>query len=647
MECMLRAVVHSQLGVNSNCIQVHNCTRRNLGIPSWLTLKVSANPILWKTSHIFGHLGELVKEILHLFELYYIASERPPLLTLHCIERKIASIVFGGINYLWRCIRVAFTTLSFSSSSSRTVINFKHLDRDVVFDYCYFGHCLVAAPASNNRGILLCTGLEDRASKVTHNRMRCHGLLHLTFVSPGDIEPLVNSSAMGFTLPEGTSEDFVSCISLDPSNELGIVFLVCFSSGRIEIWKETINVSELTESVWESVAWTRVHAYPLFCKFNPAGEIALVLTTTSLYVVEWDGMDLKCVKIVNGECSDFWSSRGDDVAAVEWLGPLEFVSLTHTSQLLLSRRCESGHWRRVAQFNLQDVLSEWTFDRQCGISRLQYDGKSQLFIKMSGTSQLLHLKWTQREIPDCTILELTGKGIIKSNKYVEVADFCFCTNTGLLALVIRDRTCVLIYSGDNMRFLERVDPPKTNLRVFGISFVGHITSGITYLAVKWVAIPLELMEESFYEFDPQLFREKISASRRCTALYKFATGLYKNTNWSNQTLAEILANKEMEPETRTILEPPSALFSGPRWDKESVTRLPKLTLQEPDIPKKITGFKSSGTSSSLSNRHGFMKRNTTLLADDLKLGKSPTELFPDSERVYSIDEFRRNRREKF
>ncbi|KAK1939485.1 hypothetical protein X943_000433 [Babesia divergens] len=606
MECSIRAVIQEHPTTSAGYVKLHDGRRRNLGVLPQLPLRMDKVRGFRVLSCLWEPLGRLMSELYNMLEMYYLTSQRPALVSTNTCEKEIVSYlgtIFVYLLGLCHATSSAVSNLSIRSFS----LNFgsKLGSKAMVFKYGYFSHSISLTPSTSNRGVLLVSSFDKGEINISFSRIASQGLLQMTHISAADSEPIITSHALGFDGRDCESGKFITCVSVDPMPSLGTTIMVGYSTGNVEIWKESISVTNLRDALCEAVAQCRVPSYPFYCAFSPCGEIALLLTIDDMYLMEWTGSSLTGIKIVDGSSADFWASTITKVLAAEWLNGHEFLSLAENGQLWLSRRSEMGYWNRIAQYILMDGvpmdagLTSW-------ISRMQFDGHDHLFIKMSGSHQLMQLKWDKKAMPDLTIVEFPVKELgVKLNAATKehaegsrasgkltVADFALEPTSALLAVVVSDRSMVCVYNYTNMRFAHVIDPPKPHLKVGGLKFLNEGNETQSLLAVKWVEMSLEIFQEDGdLDIDHKVSRKKGDASVRLTVIYALSNGIMKPPSWQTQTLADILSgNDNVTTSHNRGLK--NTLFR--RTDPLGGDVIPRLSIFKPTFPEKlITGSKNT------------------------------------------------------
>nr|BAN65014.1 hypothetical protein [Babesia bovis] len=313
-----------------------------------------------------------------------------------------------------------------------------------------------------------------------------------------------------------------------------------------------------------------------------------------------------------------------------------------------------GYWQRITQYILRESLPQ-DVGITTWISRMQYDTRGLLYLKMYGTDQLLQLKWDKTPLPELISVELPPRESgtrLKTNAQksdsVPVADFAIEQHSSIMAVVISDRSMVYVYTYPNPKFMHAVGPPKPHLKVGGLKFVtaGNNTNPNAYLAIKWVEIGIETFKQRHdYDIDHRIER-KHEQCARVTVLYAINTIHTPQKDWSEQSLADILSESDvtMYPikHKQTFLRRHGLGVPEP---------VPRLSVFRPNFPDKIPG----GTQNNVMFRDAFAQRrhifnkhatNTDLGTTGISQRSLDKDLHPETP-VYSMEEFARRKRATF
>ncbi|GBE60747.1 hypothetical protein, conserved [Babesia ovata] len=694
MECGVHAVIQEPSGSADAFVQLHDGRRRHLGVPPQLQSRLCASRGFHAITRLCAPIGRLLGEVYTLFESYYFAAERPALVSLHTCARGIASSLGIIIVYVYRVCRA--TTSALSRYAIATISDDRRRElgsKAMVFKYGFFAHGMAVSASNTSQEVLIAAALDRGSINISFNHVAHRALLQLTRIDGCGPDAPVTSHALGFDdrLSEGT--EFVTCVSTDPTPGLGVTLIVGYSTGVVEIWKESVCMTDLREALCEAVAQCKLSSYPFFCSFSPCGEIAVVLTVDDMYLTEWTGSSLSAIKLVDGSSADFWSATGARVLAAEWLNAHEIMSLSDNGQLWLSRRSEMGYWQRITQYILADSppkdagLTSW-------ISRMQYDGRGLMFLKMHGSHQVLQLRWDKSAMPDLSVVEFParetvgrlggripsatsdsadtmtaadGRDLRNSANNLAVADFALEPQSSLIAIIVSDRSAVNVYSYPKMRFLHALEPPRPHLKAAGLKFVATRSSTVeVFLAVKWVEISLEIFQEpEDFDIDHKVASTGGAQSGRMTIVYALSSSVLRSQNWQGQSLAEILSGGESSV-TAHARTPRSVSFR--RNDGYGGETIPRLTVFRPTFPEHLLG----GTKNSVMFEDAFSHRrqlfgkqyadgDDRVLSFDGKMqamgrrespllggsafSKAPLSRSPETDtHVYSMEEFTRRKR---
>ncbi|EDO06587.1 hypothetical protein BBOV_II006370 [Babesia bovis T2Bo] len=650
MECIIQAVVEEPSGANTEYIRLYDARKRHLGMP--VRIKWTFSQGFRAIARAFLPIESIWDNMVQLFESYYLAAERPALLDMQTTLNALVQSILTGLKYTYRLCRC-------TSSRYRRAIASISLDnatelgtKKIVFKYGYFGHGLDIKVGMKSNGVLIAEALDQGSINVSYEKVVHRGLLQLTRAYETPME--TTSHALGFDNGHADANRFITCVSMDPMPCFGSTILLCYSTGEAEIWKESVSMTELREALCEAVAQCKLQGYPFYCAFSPAGELAVVLTTENMYIMEWNGSALTGIKLVNGTSADIWTRPTSNVLAAEWLNIHEILSLTDHGELWLSRRGEMGYWQRITQYILRESLPQ-DVGITTWISRMQYDTRGLLYLKMYGTDQLLQLKWDKTPLPELISVELPPRESgtrLKTNAQksdsVPVADFAIEQHSSIMAVVISDRSMVYVYTYPNPKFMHAVGPPKPHLKVGGLKFVtaGNNTNPNAYLAIKWVEIGIETFKQRHdYDIDHRIER-KHEQCARVTVLYAINTIHTPQKDWSEQSLADILSESDvtMYPikHKQTFLRRHGLGVPEP---------VPRLSVFRPNFPDKIPG----GTQNNVMFRDAFAQRrhifnkhatNTDLGTTGISQRSLDKDLHPETP-VYSMEEFARRKRATF
>lgn len=573
-----------------------------------------------------------------MLEIYYLAAERPALVSLYTTQREIVSYlgaILGRPNVSGRAASSFIANMSIASTGLEQ--GAKLGTKPMVFQYGYFANSMCLSVPNNGREILLLSSYDKGAVNVATGSTKSQGLMQMSHIPCSDPDATVATSALGFGNGDQENESFISCVSVDPTPGLGTTIMVGYSSGAVEIWKQSVSVSDPREAVCEAVAQCQVPSYPFYCGFGPCGELAVLLTVDDMYLMEWTGAKLSGIKMVEGSSADYWTRTRIKVVAAEWLNFHELLTMSENGQLWLSRRSEMGYWQRVAQYILVDRMPEESVFTSW-ISRIQYDGNGHLYVKMQGSHQLMQLKWDKKAVPVMTIVDLPMKdtgALVKPTKddpdcagSLKIADFVLEPYSSLLVVAVSDRSMVCVYNFPSMRFLHVIDPPKPYLKAGGMKFINAGSTSQAYLAIKWVEMSLELFQEQGNDFDVE---QKVSHRRgsslgRLTVVYSVQGGNIKPANWQDQTLADILAGSDNSVVTSHVRCPKNSIYRV----REQYTSepMPKLSIFRPTFPEKVV----SGTKNTAMFEDAFAHRAQVF---GRHLPKNDTRVFP-MDRTYII-----------
>lgn len=475
----------------------------------------------------------------------YHLSNAPTSLAVRNAERQVVAALrrfFGGFQSLPSLVHLKVGEATLPGT------------RSMVFDYCYFGNSLAVHSGSN--GVLVFTGLDKGNLDLSDEKVECKGSLQVSRVindgtSRGfpegakfrdekikervdHLPTSVIGTSSGAALLAGAykeREPFITSVTTSQMCSFGTLLFVTFSDGTLELWKESVSLSNFTDRIWSSIGSTKINGYPYYSLLSPSGELALVVTTEGTSLLTCPG--LEAVRIADGSSSHLWSGLWSTpnykIVAVEWINNHEFLSLTEHRHLLLTRKSDPGFWKRVAHFDLQciDVASD---EAGIGSTRLQIDGTGRVYLLMQNSVQVVRLTWHDHETPECIVLKLTSKDLLihgydavlkDTAADLSVYDFTIDPVNDLMAVVVSERRLVCIYNLQSMRLVSLLKPPKSQLRAMGVKFLKK--GGI--LAVRWIAISLEVMEglldEEYKEFEIEHspILEDLPYPR-CTLVYK-------------------------------------------------------------------------------------------------------------------------------
>ncbi|CDR94066.1 hypothetical protein, conserved [Babesia bigemina] len=694
MECAVHAVIQEPSGSADAFVQLHDGRRRQLGVPPQLQSRLCASRGFHAVTRLCGPIGRLLGELHALVESYYFAAERPALVSMHTCARRIASSLGIIIVYAYRVCRATSSALARYAIATISEDRRRELgSKAMVFKYGFFAHGMAVGAPNASQELLIAAALDRGSINISFNHVAHRALLQLTRIDGCGPDAAVTSHALGFDDRLSDGAEFVTCVSADPMPGLGVTLMVGYSTGVVEIWKESVCMADLREALCEAVAQCKLPSYPFFCSFSPCGEIAVVLTVDDMYLMEWTGSSLSAIKLVDGSSADFWSATGARVLAAEWLNAHEIMSLSDNGQLWLSRRSEMGYWQRITQYILADStprdagLTSW-------ISRMQYDGRGLMFLKMHGSHQVLQLRWDKTAMPDLSVVEFPvreaggrlgprvpsatsdpadatiaadGRDPRSSANNVEVADFALEPQSSLIAIIVSDRSAVNVYSYPKMRCIHTLEPPRPHLKAAGIKFMATGSSSVeVFLAVKWVEISLEIFQEpEDFDIDHKVASTRGAQSGRMTVVYALSSSALRSQNWQGQTLAEILSGGDNMVTAHA--RPPRAI-SFRRNDGYGGETIPRLSVFRPTFPEDVlVGTKNSvmyedafshrrqvfgrqyadGDGRALpfdKKTHAMAMRDSPLLAGPA-FSKATLSRSPETDtHVYSMEEFTRRKR---
>ncbi|AFZ79555.1 hypothetical protein BEWA_024040 [Theileria equi strain WA] len=490
---------------------------------------------------------------------YYLANA-PTSLNIYNAERAIVTSIRRFLGSFQSFANMCSLASSVDVETGRTLPS----TRSMVFNYCYFGNSLAIHSGAN--GVLVFTGLDKGNLDLSDEKVECKGSLQVSRVvhdgssrgfadgtrlrdikgDSGMILPTstittssVNTGVVSLANTLGEREPFITSVSTSPMCSFGTLLLVTFSDGTLELWKESVSLSNFTDRIWSSIGASKTSGYPYYSLFSPSGELALVITTEGTKLLTCPG--LEALNIADGSSShlwsgSLWSTPNYKIVAVAWINNHEFLSLTEHRHLMLTRKSDPGFWNRVAHFDLQGI--DVSLDKAgIGSTRLQIDGAGRVYLLMQNSLQVVRLTWHDHETPECIVLKLESKDLLiheyesmhkaslEEEKDVpanlSVYDLTIDAVNDLMAIIVSERRMVCIYNLQSMRLLHVLKPPKSQLKAMGIKFLQK--GGI--LAVRWVAISLEVMEgmldEEYKEFEIE--HSAILGDLpypRCTLVYK-------------------------------------------------------------------------------------------------------------------------------
>ncbi|GFE54924.1 branched-chain alpha-keto acid dehydrogenase subunit E2, putative [Babesia ovis] len=629
MECAIQAVIEEPQAAAADFVRLHDARRRHLGVPPQLQLRTFSSRGLKALTRAFAPIRGLWENIHVLVESYYLAADRPALVSLQTTLRSVAEALGAVVIYTYRVCRATSSALSKYAIATLSLDTLPTLGtKAMVFKYGYFAHGMDVKVGTKNNGVLIADALDQGSINLSFERVAYRGLLQLTRLYDRPSDEAVCSRAVGFDNNHGDDNRFITCVAVDPMPCFGSTIMVCYSTGEVEIWRETVSMTDLRDALCEAVAQCKLQSYPFYCAFSPAGELAVVLTVDNMYLMEWNGSSLSGVKLVAGSTADLWSTTRSRVLAAEWLNIHEILSLSDKGELWLSRRSEMGYWQRTTQYILRESMTK-DVGLTSWISRMQYDTRGLLFVKMFGSHQLLQLKWDKSAMPDVSILEFPPRDTLGKPRAVQdnrdastvmVADFALEQHSSLIAIVLSDRSMVYIYSYPNIRFMHAIGPPKAQLRVGGVKFV---TAGAAtpeaYLAIKWVEVSIEIFQQQDdFDIDHKLLHSKTEQSARVTVVYAVTTGSIQVKDWKGKTLADILARDESEV---TVHSSQNKLGPFRRYGANMLEPLPRLSVFRPTFPDKLPG----GTKNTVMFEDAFSHRK---LAFGKQLVNGDSHTFP-------------------
>ncbi|KAK1443747.1 hypothetical protein BgAZ_206230 [Babesia gibsoni] len=628
MECTIYAVVQDERAPTGGYITLHDGRKRSLGVPPRpAILEKSRGSFFTKLHEPIRHL---LRELYNMVEMYYFTADRPALMDMNASQKEITSYISAILGYLRNLGQATSSAISNLSIASFLVRRGNQLSsKTMVLMYGYFCHSMSLTVSTGNRGLLLLSSYDKGTINIAFSRVKCEGLLQFTHITNLEADEGVTSYALGFEDKGPDEEAFVSCVTVDPSSGLGTTILLGYSNCVLEVWKESVCITDMREVLCEAVAQCRVASYPFYAAFGPSGELAIVLTVEDMLLVEWTGSAIVGVKLVDGSSSDLWTPTRIKILAAEWLNSHELLSLSENGELWLSRRSEMGYWQRIAQYILVDGIPK-TSTLTSWISRMQYDGRGNLFIKMCGSHQLLQLKWDKKVTPVLTIVEFPVKdtGILSKPTKEElngtgklsIADFALEARSSLIAVTVSDRSLVCIYNYPSMRFSHSIEPPKPYLKVGGLKFLNSGKESQCYLAVKWVEMSLEIFQElDDFEIEHRRTNRGGKSIGRLTVVYSMFVSTIQEPDWQSKTLAEILAGSEENVVTSHLKGPKNSIYR--RGQKYSTDIMPQLSIFRPTFPEKLV----AGSTNSVMFDDAFSHRGQVF---GRKLPKNDSRMFP-------------------
>ncbi|ORM40930.1 uncharacterized protein BXIN_1713 [Babesia sp. Xinjiang] len=601
MECAVHAVIEEPPAAATDFVRLHDARWRHLALPPKSQKRHFYSLGFQTVTRAIAPIQALLEDLYILLESYYLAAERPANLSLHTAIRKITTSLGAVINYTYRMCRATSSALSKYAIVNISLDKRYELgSKTMVFMYGYFAHGIDINLGTNNNGIFIADAIDHGIINLPFGPLAHRTLVQLTRTYGKNTEITISSHTIGFEKEPVDGKEFITCVAIDPAPCFGNTLMVAYSTGTIEIWKESVSMTDLSEALCEAVAQCNVPSYPFFCKFSPSGEIAVLLTVDDMYLMEWNGSSLSGIKLVEGSSADFCTKTKSKVLAAEWINVHEILSLSDKGELWLSRRSEMGYWQRNTQYILVEALPK-DVGLTSWISRMQYDGRGILFLKMFGSHQIWQLKWDKTAMPDISIVDFPARESVgkfkttqQSNIHeqrtdagnVSVADFALEPHSSLIAVVVNDRSVVYVYSYPNIRFLHAVGPPKPHLKVGGLKFV---TSGCkaaeAFLAVKWVEISLEIFQEQEdFDVDQKMANGRTQQSIRITVLYSLSSSSIQPQDWKGKTLADILSNNESE--VTTYARKPKT-WGFRRFGFTDTGSVPKLSVFRPTFPQKV------------------------------------------------------------